>query len=258
MSALKGIKVIDMGRALAGPMCGMWLADLGAEVIKVEPPGLGDDSRAWTPLLNGESTYYLSVNRNKRGIVLDLATENGRSAFLKMVETADVLIENYRADVMDRHGLGYDTLSKLNPRLIYCALTGFGRTGPRRTTPATDVYAQAFTGLMDLTREPGQAPLRLGISLCDMTTGLFGAYGVLAALQARHHSGKGQLVDTSLMEGQMAFLSYHLTSYFATGVNPTPQGRGHPSIVPYGAFECSDGNHSSVSRPRHHCLLLCS
>ncbi len=158
-----------------------------------------------------------------------------------MAKTADVLVENYRADVMDRLGLGYDVLREVNPRLIYCALTGFGRTGPRSGQPATDVYAQAFGGLMGLTREPGAPPLRAGMSLCDMTTGLFGAYGILAALQARHLTGVGQLVDTSLMEGQIAFLSYHLTSYHATGKVPQPQGRGHPSIVPYGAFECSDG-----------------
>ncbi|MGD9942162.1 MAG: CaiB/BaiF CoA transferase family protein [Burkholderiaceae bacterium] len=241
MQALQGIKVLDLGRALAGPICGMMLADLGADVIKIEPPGLGDDSREWPPLVNGESTYFLSANRNKRSIVLDLATKAGREVLLKMVESADVLLENYRADVMDRLGLGYETLRGINPRLIYCALTGFGRTGPRSSQPATDVYAQAFTGLMHLTREPGQAPLRIGISACDMTTGLFGAYGILAALQARHLTGLGQLVDTSLMEGQIAFLSYHLTSYHATGRVPQPQGRAHPSIVPYGAFECSDG-----------------
>lgn len=241
MQALQGIKVLDLGRALAGPMCGMMLADLGADVIKIEPPGLGDDSREWPPIVSGESTYFLSVNRNKRSIVLDLASVEGKAVFLRMAETADVLVENYRADVMDRLGLGWDALREINPRLIYCALTGFGRTGPRSGQPATDVYAQAFSGLMDLTREPGQAPLRIGVSLCDMTTGMFGAYGILAALQARHATGEGQLVDTSLMEGQIALLSYHITSYHATGKVPRAQGRGHPSIVPYGAFECSDG-----------------
>lgn len=241
MQALDGIKVLDLGRALAGPMCGLMLADLGADVIKIEPPGLGDDSREWPPMMNGESSYFLSVNRNKRSIVLDLASREGKEVFLRMAETADVVIENYRADVMDRLGLGYDVLKQRNPRLIYCALTGFGRTGPRSAMPATDVYAQAFTGVMGLTREPGGVPLRVGISVCDTTTGLFGAYGVLAALQARHTTGQGQLVDTSLMEGQMAFLSYLITGFRATGKVPQPQGRGHPSIVPYGAFQCSDG-----------------
>jgi crotonobetainyl-CoA:carnitine CoA-transferase CaiB-like acyl-CoA transferase len=241
MQALDGIKVLDLGRALAGPMCGLMLADLGADVIKIEPPGLGDDSREWPPMMNGESSYFLSVNRNKRSIVLDLASAEGKEVFLAMAATADVVIENYRADVMDRLGLGYDVLKHRNPRLVYCALTGFGRTGPRSTMPATDVYAQAFAGVMGLTGEPGGVPLRVGVSLCDMTTGLFGAYGVLAALQARHTTGLGQLVDTSLMEGQMAFLSYLITGHRATGKVPQPQGRGHPSIVPYGSFRASDG-----------------
>jgi crotonobetainyl-CoA:carnitine CoA-transferase CaiB-like acyl-CoA transferase len=241
MQALQGIKVLDLGRALAGPACGLMLADLGADVIKIEPPGLGDDSREWPPLMNGESSYFLSVNRNKRSIVLDLTTPQGKEVFLRMAETADVVVENYRADVMDRLGLGYEVLRKLNPKLVYCALTGFGRTGPRRLMPATDVYAQAFTGVMGLTGEPGGTPFRVGVSLCDMTTGMFGAYGVLAALQARHATGRGQLVDTSLMEGQMAFLSYLITAFHATGNVPQPQGAGHPSIVPYGAFRCSDG-----------------
>ncbi|TWS94112.1 CaiB/BaiF CoA-transferase family protein [Reyranella sp. CPCC 100927] len=241
MQALEGIKVLDLGRALAGPMCGLMLADLGADVIKIEPPGLGDDSREWPPMMNGESSYFLSVNRNKRSIVLDLASPEGKEVFLRMAETADVVVENYRADVMERLGLGYDVLRHLNPRLIYCALTGFGRTGPRRTMPATDVYAQAFAGIMGLTGEPGGVPLRVGVSLCDLTTGLFGAYGVLAALQARHATGQGQLVDTSLMEGQMAYLSYLITGFQATGKVPQAQGRGHPSIVPYGAFRCRDG-----------------
>ncbi|MET4577463.1 CaiB/BaiF CoA transferase family protein [Ottowia thiooxydans] len=241
MQALEGVKVLDLGRALAGPMCGLMLADLGADVIKIEPPGLGDDSREWPPMVNGESTYFMSVNRNKRSIVLDLTTAEGKEVMLRMAETADVLVENYRSDVMDRLGLGYEVLRKVNPRLIYCALTGFGRTGPRRNKPATDVYAQAFAGIMGLTGEVDGGPLRVGVSMADMTTGLFGAYGVLAALQARHLTGRGQLVDTSLMEGQVAFLSYHITAYHATGKVPQSQGAGHPSIVPYGAFRCSDG-----------------
>lgn len=241
MQALSGIKVLDLGRALAGPMCGLMLADLGAEVIKIEPPGLGDDSREWPPLQNGQSCYFMSFNRNKRSIVLDLSTPAGKEIFLGLVRDADIVVENFRAGVMDRLGLGYEALRETNGRLIYCSITGFGRTGPRRDEPATDVYMQAFAGLMSLTGEPGGPPLRIGVSLCDVTAGIFAAYGVLAALQARHKTGAGQLVDTSLLEGQMAYLSYLIPSYFSTGVVPRPQGAGHPSIMPYGAFQAKDG-----------------
>jgi len=222
-------------------MCSMLLADLGAEVIKIEPPGLGDDSREWPPLQNGESCYFVSFNRNKRSMVLDLSTEEGKAVFLRMVETADVVVENYRHGVMERRGLGPEHLRALNPRLVYCSITGFGRTGPRKHLPATDIYMQAFACLMGLTGEPGGTPMRLGVSLCDLTTGLFAAYGVLAAILARKESGVGQVVDTSLLEGQMAYLSYLITAYFSTGKVPQPQGSGHPSIVPYQAFRTSDG-----------------
>jgi len=241
MRPLDGVRILDLGRALAGPMCSMLLADLGAEVIKIEPPGLGDDSREWPPLQNGESCYFVSFNRNKRSIVLDLTTEEGRDVFLHMAKTADVVIENYRHGVMERLGIGEAKLRAANPRLVYCSITGFGRTGPRRDLPATDIYMQAFACLMGLTGEPGGTPMRLGVSLCDLTTGVFAAYGVLAALLARKETGKGQLVDTSLLEGQMAYLSYLITAYFSTGKVPQPQGSGHPSIVPYQAFRTSDG-----------------
>lgn len=241
MQPLAGIRILDLGRALAGPMCSMLLADLGADVVKIEPPGLGDDSREWPPLQNGESCYFVSFNRNKRSVVLDLTTEEGKAVFLRMVETADVVIENYRHGVMERLGLGHERLRAINPKLVYCSITGFGRTGPRRDLPATDIYMQAFACLMGLTGEPGGTPMRLGVSLCDLTTGVFASYGVLAALLARKESGKGQLVDTSLLEGQMAFLSYLITAYFSTGKVPQAQGSGHPSIVPYQAFKSSDG-----------------
>lgn len=241
MQPLQGIRILDLGRALAGPMCSMLLADLGAEVIKIEPPGLGDDSREWPPLQQGESCYFVSFNRNKRSVVLDLATEEGKAVFLRMAQTADVVIENYRHGVMERLGLGHELLRALNPKLVYCSITGFGRTGPRRDAPATDIYMQAFAGLMGITGEPGGSPMRIGVSICDLTTGVFAAYGVLAALQARAQSGHGQLVDTSLLEGQMAYLSYLITSFYSTGKVPGPQGAGHPSIVPYQAFQTRDG-----------------
>ncbi len=241
MQPLTGVKVLDFGRALAGPFCSLMLADLGADVIKIEPPGIGDDSREWPPLQNGESCYFLSVNRNKRSIVIDLATEDGKQIVRDLVKTADVVVENFRPRVMERWGLGYEQLQTINPRLIYCAISGFGATGPQSNKPATDIYMQAFAGLMGITGEPGRAPARIGVSICDLTTGLFAAYGTLAALQARHLTGKGQKVDTSLLEGQMAYLSYLVTSFYATGNVPVPLGSGHPSIVPYQAFQASDG-----------------
>lgn len=241
MQPLEGVKVLDLGRALAGPVCSMMLADLGADVIKIEPPGLGDDSREWPPLQGGESSYFVSFNRNKRSLVLDLSRSEGRDVLKDMASSADVILENYRHGVMDRWGLSYEVLASLNPRLVYCAITGFGRTGPFAAKPATDIYMQAFSGLMSVTGEPGRSPVRIGVSICDLTAGLFAALGIMAALQARAASGRGQLVDTSLLEGQMAFLSYLFTAYDITGKVPGPLGSGHPSIVPYQAFQAADG-----------------
>ncbi|MZR29188.1 CaiB/BaiF CoA transferase family protein [Sneathiella litorea] len=238
---LQGVKVLDLGRALAGPLCSLMLGDLGADIIKIEPPGLGDDSRAWPPFQNGESTYFVSANRNKRSIVLDLGKEEGRDVFRKMVASADVVVENYRHGVMDGWGIGYEALRELNPALIYCAITGFGRSGPYATKPATDIYMQAFGGLMSVTGEVDGGPIRTGVSICDLTTGMFASLGVTAALQARNITGTGQLVDTSLLDGQVTYLSYLLTAFGATNEVPVKSGSGHPSVVPYQAFQASDG-----------------
>jgi formyl-CoA transferase/CoA:oxalate CoA-transferase len=241
MQPLSGIKVLDLGRALAGPFCSLMLADMGAEVAKIEPPGLGDDSREWPPLQGGESCYFVSFNRNKRSIVIDLASPEGQRIFRSMVETADVVVENYRTGVMERWGLGYESLRAINPRLVYCAISGFGRTGPYAKKPATDIYMQAFSGLMSVTGEPGGPPVRIGVSICDLTAGLYAALGVMGALQARERSGQGQFIDTSLLETQMSYVSYLFTSFLATGNLPQPQGSGHISIVPYQAFKTADG-----------------
>ncbi|WP_373089007.1 CaiB/BaiF CoA transferase family protein [Sneathiella sp.] len=238
---LHGIKVLDLGRALAGPLCSLMLGDLGADIIKIEPPGLGDDSRAWPPFKNGESTYFASANRNKRSIVLDLGKPEGQDIFRKMVKSADVVLENYRHGVMDRWGIGYEALCELNPSLVYCSITGFGRTGPYATKPATDIYMQAFSGLMSVTGEVGGGPIRTGVSICDLTAGMFASLGITAALQARQKTGRGQLVDTSLLDGQLAYLSYLLTAFGATKEVPGKSGSGHPSVVPYQAFQASDG-----------------
>ena len=241
MQPLEGVKVLDLSRALAGPICTMILGDLGADVIKIEPPGLGDDSREWPPLSNGESTYFASCNRNKRSIVLDLKSEAGRAVLCKMVENADVVLENYRHGVMDRLGVGYESLKAINPMLVYCQITGFGRTGPMAEMPATDVYMQAFAGLMSVTGERDGAPVKVGTSVADLTAGYFAAMGVLAAVHVRDRLGQGQLVDTSLLEGQVALLSYLFTAYGATGKTPGRLGSDHPSIVPYQGFKTRDG-----------------
>ena len=241
MQPLSGIKVLDLGRALAGPFCSLMLADMGAEVVKIEPPGLGDDSREWPPLQGGESCYFVSFNRNKRSIVIDLASPEGQTIFRSMVESADVVVENYRTGVMERWGLGYEDLRAINPRLVYCAISGFGRTGPYAKKPATDIYMQAFSGLMSVTGEPGGPPIRIGVSICDLTAGLYSALGVMGALQARERTGEGQFIDTSLLETQMSYISYLFTSFLSTGKLPQPQGSGHLSIVPYQAFMTSDG-----------------
>lgn len=241
MQPLDGVKVLDLSRALAGPICAMILGDLGADVIKIEPPGLGDDSREWPPLSNGESTYFASSNRNKRSIVMDLKTKAGHDVFCEMVRNADVVLENYRHGVMDRLGLGYDRLKAINPMLVYCQITGFGRTGPFAEKPATDVYMQAFAGLMSVTGERGGGPAKVGTSVADLTAGYFAAMGVLSAVHVRPRLGKGQLVDTSLLEGQVALLSYLWTGYGVTGKIPERLGADHPSIVPYQGFQTRDG-----------------
>jgi crotonobetainyl-CoA:carnitine CoA-transferase CaiB-like acyl-CoA transferase len=238
---LDGIRVLDLGRLLAAPICALLLGDLGADVIKIERPGTGDDSRRWPPLQGGESTYFLSVNRNKRGIALDMNSERGQDVFRSLLETADVVVENFRPGVMDRWGFGYEAVKEINPAIVYCSISGYGSTGPHASWPATDISMQAYSGLMSITGEPGRTPVRVGVSLADITAGMLAAYGVLAALLARKESGRGQLVSTSLLEGQMAMLCYHIASYMSTGRVPGPIGVAHPSVVPYTLFDTSDG-----------------
>lgn len=241
VQALEGIKVIEVGRALAAPMCALMLADLGADVVKIEQPGVGDDSRAWPPFQNGESTYFLSFNRNKRSVAVDLSTVEGQQIVRRLARTADVFVENFRYGVMDKWGLGYESLREQNPGLVYCSITGFGEGGPSAHKPASDIYMQAFGGLMSITGDPTGGPVRTGVSICDLTTGMFAAYGIVAALNARNTTGTGQLVSTSLLESQIALLSYHLTAHGLTGAVPGRLGSGHPNIAPYQAFQASDG-----------------
>lgn len=241
IGALDDIVVIDLTRILTGPYCTMMLADLGAEVIKVEPPG-GDDTRAWgPPFVNGESAYFLSVNRNKSSIVLDLKQEADRDVLRELVRHADVLVENFRPGTMDRWGLGWSALSALNPRLVMASISGFGATGPGADRPGYDVLAQAMGGLMSVTGEPDGPPLKAGFSVADIGAGMWAAFGILAALHARSRTGRGQWVETSLFEAIVSWQTYQAGNYFATGEVPKRLGTAHPNIVPYQALACGDG-----------------
>jgi len=240
---LSGLKVLDLSRILAGPYCTMLLADMGADVVKVEAPGTGDDTRAWgPPFLDGESIYFLSINRNKRSMVLDLKNPAGKGVLEDLVRSADILIENFRPRTMSRLGLGYEHLKTLNSRLIYGAISGFGLTGPMGTRPGYDLIAQGMGGFMGITGEEGGGPLKVGLPVADINAGMFLAMGVLAALTERDRSGEGQMVDTSLFEGQIAQLTYQAQRYFASGRSPGPEGNVHPLIAPYQTFKAQDGS----------------
>lgn len=220
----------------------MLMADMGAQVIKIEPPPLGDDSRQWgPPFIGGISTYFLSVNRNKKSLGLNLKSAEGQRILWKLIERADVLIENFRPGVLDKLGFGYNAVAKANPRTVYCSISGFGQTGPYRDRPGYDVIAQGESGMMDLTGFPDGPPAKLGASLADIVAGLYAFNGVCLALLARHKTGKGQLVDVSLLDGMVSTLTYHALIYLSTGRSPKRAGTRHPSIVPYECFQAKDG-----------------
>jgi crotonobetainyl-CoA:carnitine CoA-transferase CaiB-like acyl-CoA transferase len=240
---LEGIKVLELSRTLAGPFCSMQLADMGAEVIKVEQPGIGDETRSYIPPeINGESTYFMSLNKNKKGITLNLKTEEGQRIVKQLVKESDVLIENFRNGTMEKFGLGYDVLKEINPRLVYCAVSGFGRTGPMKDEPAYDLLMQGFGGLMSVTGEEGRAPVKVGFSIVDLATGLYASFGVVLAMLTREKSGKGQYVESSLLETIVALTNYLGQGVLATGKVPGRLGSAHPNLVPYQAFETKDGH----------------
>ncbi|MCM3714308.1 CoA transferase [Alkalihalobacillus oceani] len=242
MSALEGIKVIDLTRILSGPYCTMTLGDLGAEIIKVESPG-GDDTRQWgPPFVEDESAYFLSINRNKKSIVLNLKEERDKEIFLKLVEEADVVVENFRPGTIKRLGIGYEVLKERNPKIILASISGFGQTGTYAQKPGYDVLAQGMGGLMSVTGEPGRPPTKAGFSLADVGTGMWAAFGILAALLERDKSGEGQWIDTSLLDTIVSWSTYHAGNYFASGEDPVPLGSEHPNIVPYQVFEAEDGH----------------
>jgi crotonobetainyl-CoA:carnitine CoA-transferase CaiB-like acyl-CoA transferase len=239
--ALDGIRVIDLSRVIAGPWCGALLADLGADVIKVEDTGAGDESRTWPPHRDGESAAYLLFNRNKRSMTLDLKAPDGVDVIKALVRTADVLIENFRTGTMESFGLGYDVLAEINPRLIYCSVSAFGRTGPRKDSPGYEALMQAFSGIMSITGEPDGQPVRSAVSFLDLTTGILCTLGVSAAVIQREKTGLGQRVDGSLLETAVSLLAYHAEGYLLAGTVPRPLGSGHPSLSPYRNFRCGDG-----------------
>src|SRR4030088_615374 len=240
---LSGLKVIDLSHVMAGPTCSMLLADMGADVIKVEKLPGGEDSRRMVPpTISSESAAFLIMNRNKRGIALDLKTEAGRKVLTRLLQDADVLIENYRRGTMERMGFGYDALHALNPRLIYCSISGFGRTGPYADRGGFDLVTQGMSGLMSITGEgPGCPPVKLGAPVTDITAGILGCVGILAALHSRVSTGQGQMVDTSLFEAGIIQTYWQSAICFATGQAPGPMGTAHPLNAPYQAFPASAG-----------------
>lgn len=239
---LEGIKVLELSRTLAGPFCSMQLADMGAEVIKVEQPGLGDETRSYIPPeIKGESTYFMSLNKNKKGITLNLKSEEGQRIVKQLVKDSDVLIENFRNGTMEKFGLGYEVLKEINPRLVYCAVSGFGRTGPMKDEPAYDLLMQGFGGLMSVTGEEGRAPVKVGFSIVDLATGLYASLGVVLALLARERTGKGQYVESSLLDTIVSLTNYLGQGVLATGKVTGRFGSAHPNLVPYQAFEAKDG-----------------
>ncbi|SHN16476.1 CaiB/BaiF CoA transferase family protein [Roseibium suaedae] len=239
---LAGLKVLDFSRILSGPYASMVLADFGAEVIKVEPIGTGDETRNFPPFQEGLSHYYMALNRSKKSIALDLKSLEGVKIARELARQSDIVLENFRPGVMERLGLGYETLKEDNERLIYCSITGFGQNSPHGNKPAFDIVAQALSGVMSVNREPGQAPNKLGIPLGDMAGSIFSLFGLLAALHERNATGKGRHVEVAMLDSLIAMQGYLSQIYFVTGKSPQPVGTQHPSIVPYGSFPTADGH----------------
>ena len=242
MGPLKGIKVVELAQIMAGPTCGMLLADMGADVIKVEKLPGGDDTRSYgEPSINGESAAFMILNRNKRGMAVNLKTAGGLEIVKRLLADADVVTENYRKGTLEKLGLGYDVLQELNPRLIYCAVSGYGRTGPYADKGGFDLIAQGFAGIMSITGEPGGPPAKSGTSIADINAGILAALGVVSALVSRATTGRGQMVETSLMEAAIQQTYWQAAIFFATGRNSEPTGSAHILTAPYQAFPTRDG-----------------
>jgi len=241
MKPLEGIRVVGLSRVLAGPYCSLLLADMGAEVIKVEEPGRGDDTRAWPPFVGGEATYFMSVNRGKKSLTLNMKADAGKLILRRLLEGTDVLLENFRRGTLERLGFGHEAVRAFNARLVYCSISGFGQSGPRRSQPGYDAIMQAEGGLMSITGSADGPPYRLGVAIVDIVSGMFAAFGIAMALLARERTGKGQQVDLAMLDATVALLTYQAGGFFATGTVPARLGNRHPSIVPYETFAASDG-----------------
>jgi crotonobetainyl-CoA:carnitine CoA-transferase CaiB-like acyl-CoA transferase len=242
MTPLDGITVLDFTRVLSGPYCTMQLGDLGARVIKIEQPGRGDDTRAWgPPFIEGESAYFLSINRNKESVALDLKEERSRQVIDALLARADVVVENFRPGTLERLGWGWAAVAARHPRIVYCSISGFGQTGPRRLEAGYDAMMQGEAGLMSITGPADGPPYRLGVAIGDIATGMFAVQGILAALFARERTGRGQLVDIAMLDSVTALLTYQASIAFATGETPVRMGNRHPSIAPYDTFAAADG-----------------
>lgn len=240
---LTGIRVLDLSRVLAGPWCTMTLADLGADVIKLEPPGSGDDTRSWGKRIAGmESTYFLSANRSKRGIAVDLGKPEGAALARKIAERADVLVENFKLDGLKKFGLDYDAVKRINPKLVYCSISGYGRTGPAAGRAGYDAVIQGESGLMSITGQPEGPSQKVGVALSDVMTGMYAVQAILAALLARQTTGRGQHIDLALLDCTMANLANVASSALLLGTVPKRQGNAHADIAPYQTFACADGD----------------
>ncbi len=241
--ALDGIRVLDLTRALAGPYCTLMLGDHGADVIKIEMPGTGDETREWAPpSINGISAYYLAINRNKRSVTCDLKSSDGKRVLERLIERSDVVVENFSPGTLGRLGFPDERVRAINPRAVLCHISGFGQDGPGRAWPAYDLIVQGMGGIMSLTGESGSDPVMVGVPQADMVAGMFAAFAIAAALHARERSGSGQVVDATMIGGQVALLSRQAARYFADGTVPRPEGNIHASIVPYQTFRASDGH----------------
>ena len=248
MKALSGVRVLDLTRALAGPYCTLMLGDYGADVIKIELPGRGDDTRHWgPPYIDGESAYFLSINRNKRSLTLNLKDPAGREVFMRLTRNADVVVENFTPGVVNRLGIDYEAVKAENPRIVYSSISGFGQTGPYREKPAYDQMMQGLGGIMSLTGDPDGQPQKTGVALADIGAGMLAAYAVMTALFHRERTGEGQYIDVSMLDLQVAWLTYQAATYFATDTPPPRVGAAHPNLVPYQAFKCADGKYINVA-----------
>jgi crotonobetainyl-CoA:carnitine CoA-transferase CaiB-like acyl-CoA transferase len=242
MRPLDGLRVIDLTRVLSGPYCTMQLGDLGAEVIKVEQPEKGDDTRAFAPPHQGDqAAYFLSVNRNKKSITLDMKSQQGKEVLWRLIETGDILVENFRPGAMDRLGFGYEAVKARKPSMVYASISGFGGSGPQKDRPGYDVIVQGEAGIMDITGPSDGAPYKVGAAVGDLVSGLYAVQGILAALYTRNATGTGQHISISMYEAVASLLTFNASIYFATGDSPRRRGNEHPTIVPYATFEAADG-----------------